>query len=240
MDGLAAITYDLGTDANSGASVSSLTYSHTVGTGDNTVLVVGGSVSSSCNSAPNISGVTYAGASMVQEVYLDDPDPVGCNNAGDSGMYTKTAPTVGANNVVVTLVGATNTISQIHSSANSFFGVDQSDPTRSGNTNSGLNTAATVTVTTLSGDVLVDHVCNGTSVGTVGADQTERTKQNVNISATCNNSASSTQNGADGGGMTWTVSNDVWLISSVSLTPAAAAGGQTILRKAVIRSGTIR
>ena len=224
-DCLAVISYDAGIDASAVGGSSSLTYSHTVGVGSDTALVVGGSVSSSCDSAPNITSVTYAGDSMTNEVYVDDPDPSGCANAGDSGIYTKTNPATGANNVVVTLAG---TNGEIHSSANSFFGVNQTDPTSAGNTNFGFDTAANVTVTTQSGDVLVDHVCNGNSVGTVGAAQTERTKQNNNTEATCNNSASSTQDGVDGGAMTWTVGNDLWLISSVSLTPAEAGAPAAI------------
>lgn len=74
-----------------------------------------------------------------------------------------------------------------------------------------------------SGDLIVDHVCGaGGGTATVGADQTERYDHMGTTALSCG----STQPGANGGAMTWTIEfGAVWTWTGVRILNAAAVAG---------------
>ncbi len=93
------------------ATGTTLTYSHTVNAGSNTVLWV---VAWAANA---VSGVTYNGVAMSQVVSVS-------LDGGASAIYELKTPATGANNVVVTC----GTTGNIRSQAFAFDGVDQTTP----------------------------------------------------------------------------------------------------------------
>lgn len=130
-----AIAYDNSTN-RAQVNSSSLTYSHTVGVGDDRILFV--SVLSYLTD--NITGVTYGGTSMTQ---------VGKVRSGSSGrwiyLYMLVAPATGANNVVISASGTT----YISSQASSYTGASQTSQPNVSTTNSNASTnSLTTSVTT--------------------------------------------------------------------------------------------
>ncbi len=87
-----AIAYDNSSQATSGGGASSLTYSHTVGTGDDRILFV---YTVNHHTLGSITGVTYGGVAMTL-IVSDDATA----NHGQE-MWYLVAPATGANNVVV-------------------------------------------------------------------------------------------------------------------------------------------
>lgn len=81
----------------------SLTFSFTVAAVTDRCLTVGAGFNGGTGSA--VSGITYAGAAMSLGVAKDHS---GSNI--HSALYYKTAPTTGANNVVITLVGSSSSL----------------------------------------------------------------------------------------------------------------------------------
>lgn len=151
--------------SNSGVKTTETTYSwsHTCA-GDNGLLVVG---VASRPSPITVASITYGGVNLTK--IREDTNG---NRIAD--LWYLIGPMPGANNVVVTLSGATPT----HSSAfaSSYTGVDQTNPLDSQN---GFNSAATTTPlvtvpTTLQNYLIVDLLNTGLDdgVATPGVDQT--------------------------------------------------------------------
>lgn len=99
-------------------------------------------------------------------------------------------------------------------------GVDQASPIRTSNTATGASTTPSVTLTgCLTGDVIIDFVTkDGNAAFTVGANQTQISQP----TATEMNAAMSSQNGADGGVMSWSITSDQWTIQAVCLAQASS------------------
>lgn len=122
-----ALAYDSSATSNTG-SASSLTYSHTCSGVDRILLV-----QVWCGSNRTISSITYNGVSMTELSTLTG----GSIGAGErTAVYYLIAPATGANNVVVTLSGATS----IASNSASYTGVDQTNPIDASRTETDLDT----------------------------------------------------------------------------------------------------
>ncbi|KKK75169.1 hypothetical protein LCGC14_2876440, partial [marine sediment metagenome] len=98
-DDLIAISFDATADSGVTGNTT-LTYSHTVGTIDNTYLLVG--VSATGGTDP--SGVTYNGVAMTKITSGSS------NSTVNVSIWGLAAPTTGANNVVVTFAGAVDMV----------------------------------------------------------------------------------------------------------------------------------
>ncbi len=225
LPAMAAISFNIaGTDDCTACT--SLTYGETVGAGSNTVLVVGATAATDgSDPADSFSSITFNGVSMTPQT------DSGNGNALRVVQYTLVAPDASVQHNIVINKTTSSTIDNIIGSDAVYFGVDQTSPVETSNTakDLGASTAVSVTVAGMSAtSMIVDHACAGTSfaVGT-GANQTERSRNNVNNSKACFNGVSSEQSGADGGVMSWTVSgSDSWGISAIALK-AAGAGKST-------------
>jgi hypothetical protein len=139
------ITYDNAADGgNNGGSTTSLTYSYTVGTGANRLLVVN---LIGDTSADNISSVTYAGAPMTLLGKLQAPS----NNF--QYVYYLLNPASGSNNIVITAGTAHYLISE----AASWYNVQQSAQPDAVTTNTALTgaTSMTTSLTTVANGALV-------------------------------------------------------------------------------------
>lgn len=193
----------IGYDASSGGSLNSgvgtqLTFSHTsTGTSTDGVLLVACAVST--GGGTNVTSATYAGAAMTE-----------LSNTLNSSTWRlvilyKKLPATGANNVVVNI---DNSVALACNSV-SLTGVDQTTPFGTVATNSGTGDPVTVTATTTSGELVVDGIAVASAgvTMTVGANQTQNGSQQVGTGAIT--SASSRQNGSDGGVMSWTGASGV-------------------------------
>ena len=152
------------TSNSSTTTATSLTFSHTTGTGGNTIIVV---VVAWRDAARTVSSVTYNALALTALTQRD-------NTVDDHvQIFYRVAPTTGANNVVVTMDSSTN---DIIAGATTFNGVNQSSPVGTETSAAANGTDATVAVTTTAGDVVVGGVAtDGTgSALTPGSGTTER------------------------------------------------------------------
>lgn len=210
---------------NSGPTdCSSLTYPIAPNAGSNRIVVIGMANGGPCDTTATISNLTYNGsATGITNQTTRTWDGCGNGGAADAQIdqYYLLNENTGANNVAITLSQA---VWGLVSTANSFTSVDQTNPVTNSNTNSANapnSGPATVTVTTAGTDVIVDEVCDGTSVGAVGADQTQNYTES-DSHAVCQSQATSTQLGSAGGVMSWSVgAGDTWGITAISLRAAS-------------------
>jgi len=190
----AQVTYD--NSASSNCTVcSSLTYSLTVGSGSNRAMAVWVllSVTFPSTQYPYVTGITYAGVSLIPIATRAFTD-IGIGRAELWALPAGTQPTTGANNVVVTLSG-TGTMDSMHSGAISVAGVDQTQTFTSVQTNSIKDTYSAYMTLPLSGanDLVFDGVCGAASVDSTS--QTQRALNNVDSSTGCNNDGIATASG---------------------------------------------
>ncbi|HEY6947340.1 MAG TPA: hypothetical protein VI297_00880, partial [Gemmatimonadales bacterium] len=185
-----------------------LSWSHTVGTGSNPLLVVGVSVST----GKTVTSVTYRGAALT---YLGDA------NNSQAGMraelwYLK-APAPGTGTVSVSVSGKTEVVG----GAVSFFGTDQFAPFGSVVSASSNSTTASVATASGASDLVISVLVIGGSAAsrTPAAGQTELWDL---YSSVISGGASA----AAGGGsvtMGWTASSaQPWALAAAAIKPAPA------------------
>ncbi|HEX8140302.1 MAG TPA: C25 family cysteine peptidase [Pyrinomonadaceae bacterium] len=195
-----------------------VTWSHTVGSGNNRALIVG--VSTAVITAPGpavdrVTSVTYGGTPLTRLGSQRDSTV----NSGIE-MFILVNPPAGTANVVATIISGVNYV--VGGSA-SFFGVHQTTPTGTFTSATGNDTTPTVAVTTTTGDVVIDTV--GTLPSgflTPGAGQTGRWNGRAFFSSAFDVGAGSTEPGVTPSTtMSWTSNSQPWSIGAVALKPAA-------------------
>ncbi len=143
----AQITFDAAASASTPTSgASTLSWSHTVGSASNSILVVGLAI----NRATGATSVTYDGQNLARQV-LSTSDYLGAT----SEIWTLLAPPIGTAPIVVTTL---DSIAIVGGSV-SFTGVDQTTPIRASNQAGRAKSGATnvsTNVTTQSGDLVID------------------------------------------------------------------------------------
>ncbi|OLE54034.1 MAG: hypothetical protein AUG51_10460 [Acidobacteria bacterium 13_1_20CM_3_53_8] len=201
------------------AGVTSLSWSHTVGSGSNRLLIVG--VSTFTN-APlpvmRVTGVTYGGTPLTRIATQLAPD-----NQSAIEMFQLVNPPSGTANVAVNLLA----VNYVVGGSASFSNVNQTTPTRTPQTNSGTGTSPTVTVTSAPSEIVIDTV--GTQTGVFlapSANQTVGWNGRPFFSNSFDVGAGSTQPGASPSvTMSWIMNGSLpWAIGAVSLIsqPTAA------------------
>jgi hypothetical protein len=228
-----AITQDTPSSAATGTPANSLTWSHTVGTGSNRILIVG--VSSAAQGA-NIT-VTYGGVSMT-------PVPgsfVAAITLSQSQLFYLLNPTSGAANIVVSTSG---TVDRIVGGGVSLANVNQTNPLGAAKITSGNSTSASLSVPSNVGDVVIDVLAkNNTDVPTAGGSQASKwnaTSAGVDLPTAKELGAGSTLAGSDSTtAMSWSWTNArAFAYSSVAVKPTYSVS-QTITSTGHIeQSGT--
>ena len=153
-----ALTFDA-TASSSTTSGTSLTYSHTVASQSNRVLVVG-----VYSSGGDPSGVTYDGDALTKLTSIS-------NGSGSySSIWYKATPSTGSNSIVVSVSSG-----HIFSSSVSYYNADIDTPLADGQTANGSGTTSTITANA-GNDVIFDvlGVANGSTSLSIGAGQTAR------------------------------------------------------------------
>lgn len=213
----AAITFGNTSSSDSGGGA--LTFSHTVGSGSNRILIVGVSIDRT-STVSVINTVTYGGTALTN---------IGNTTSTSSVMrislWRLVSPAVGTANVVVTPVGGNST--DFVAGATSYRGVDQTTPLGTFAEATGGSGTPTVNVSSATNELVVDAVAvDGALLGnsiSEGAGQTER--YNVNTAGLLGGGmigAGSTEPGAATVTMSWTQNglNGRWAIGAVPLKPA--------------------
>jgi hypothetical protein len=207
-----AVAYD-NHSSGGGFSVSSISFPLTV-SGSNRLLWVG--VMFYQNGDTFIADVTYNGVSLTVV-------PSSTENNGSLWIqqYTLVAPATGENTLQVQFGG--NAAFDIGVVGISFTGVDQSTPLGTAVTAADSSVTPSVTVTGLTADDFVVDIMGIAHSGTltVGANQTQRANA---VAGGFYKHAASTQDGGDGGVMSWSNStSQAWAISAVPIKAIASA-----------------
>jgi len=218
-------TIALDGDVSSGTAdgVSSISFSHTTGTGMNRLMLVGVSANS-YGSVQTISSVTFNYDTT--ELPLTEVGSVENEGGRLAAIYGLVDPPSGqAGTVVVTFSGSVG--NGIVAGAANFAGVDQDTPFGTYASNTGTDTTPTVNVATEAKDVVFDTVFLGAgTIGTLAAgggqmDQWNETVDRVRGAASTEEATgvSVTMSWAVSGGAT----SRYWAIAAVPINPAATA-----------------
>lgn len=220
----AAIAVDA-TSSTSGASVSSLTFSHTVGSGAERMLIVGVALR---KNGPVVSSVTYGGVGLTLIASQLDG---GADHRAE--LWYLLAPTSGTANIVVTLSATVDATA----GAISFAGVNQTAPLGSVAGSQGTDQTPSVTIVSAVGEVVADVMsANGDSGAVaVGANQTQQWNQNTGTSDANEFGAQSTEAGAASVTMSWSLTNaNKWAILAVPIKPSPAIAPAAISNLATL------
>lgn len=159
--------------SSSGTGVSSLTWAHTVGTGNHRLLIVGVSVPAE-GSAITVTGITYAGLALTLAVSKMYSYTVITTQYNDAEIWYLVNPPSGSANIVVTLSGSA---SYVVAGAVSYTGVDQTTPIPTTASNDGTGSPAISITTANANSWIVDTLSysNTTSVSpSPNSGQTQR------------------------------------------------------------------
>ena len=193
-------------DASSSRSGTGTTqsWSHTIGSGSNRVLIV---TTSSVNEQAN--SVTFNGAALTLVGRQVDAD-----NASRISIWYRVNPATGPGTIQVTFAGSAEGKTM---GASSWSGVHQSVPVGAFASASGTSGTPSVTVASAVGEVVVDAVSNegGGSI-TVHPSQVER----WNATLLDVSGGHSSEAGATSVTMSWTMPSAYWAIGAVPLKPA--------------------
>lgn len=232
------VTFDAVGPSSAGAAApnaASLSWSHTASGTFRLVIVV-------CAAGKGIdTGValtaTYGGVSMTSLGLIHSNN----SNAGFVQMWGLIAPATGAQTVVVTNSGPT---ADLEGGSVSFNGVNQTTAWQNVATAFGNSTAPSVSITSSSGNMVIDGVANGQAITSSG--QTNRWLKNQNSTTAAGNAASSTASGAGSVTMSYTVTSDWWgIIGADIIADSGGGGGGTatrgdifVVNQSVIRGST--
>lgn len=193
--------------SSSSANNRTLTFSHTVATGTNRLLLVGIAVRSS---SVTVSSVTYGGTALSQYG--------SATRSGTSGvrmyLYRLLSPASGTANVVVSLSGTV----RVAAGASTFINVDQDAPLGTFVSATGSSSSPTVAVPSATGDVVFDTFAVYSS--TTATADSGQTKLWENHSQSKLAGGSSTRPGDEGVEMGWSTGSGAWAIGAVPIHPA--------------------
>lgn len=195
---------------------SSFTWSHTVGSGSDRLLLVGISMSQN-SGATTVSTVTFNGQSLTRVASATDAGNIRAE------LWRLVAPPITTANVVVSLSANERPIC----GATSWTGVDQTTPlgtaaTASGTTSGSGTNQPSVDVSSASNEVVHDVLAvDATNAVAVGAGQTQVWSQSSSGSVTTVRGAASTEPGAATTTMSWSgVPNSTgWAIVGAPIRP---------------------
>jgi prepilin-type N-terminal cleavage/methylation domain-containing protein len=174
--GLCAITYD-SVSSGTASYTTTETFSHTIGSGTNRVLVVGVTFED-CDDYPSVTGITYNGQPLTP---IDSGQVISGNGCGGRAelryLLEADLPSAGAYNVVVSTSG---TFDELVAGAISLENVAQQAPEASNSNSNDAQTTISTNITTITdGAWLVDVVHSGNETGDFvpNSGQTQRYQQ---------------------------------------------------------------
>lgn len=140
-------------------NLNTLTWSHTIGSGSNRILIVYVPISQNVS----VTGVTYGGVSLTQFVGITNGDP-------KAYIYYLLNPTVGTANCVITF---NTSIQYLLAGVASFFNVNQTIPLANGTTKTGTASNKSMNITcTYSNSYILECLGSISGVHSAGSGQT--------------------------------------------------------------------
>jgi hypothetical protein len=221
-----AITFDAASSAG-GASVSSLSWSHTVASQSNRMIVVGVESEYAASSSCQATAVTYGGAALTRIAQA----VAGNNGKGFQcvSLWYRAAPAVGTATVSVTYP---TTMDGATAGAVSLYNVKQGAPDASNSSSSNSGATSTSVTTTAPKSWVVDIFGSGQSLGNLApaAGQTSRWTRDAGGTAS-NSGGSSTKTVAAAGSttLTWTQTGINHSAQVVAAFSPACSGGSLSL-----------
>jgi hypothetical protein len=213
---------------SSGRFSGDISKSHTTGTGQNRLMLVGISVSE--YGMPSVNSATYAGQALtlVGSAYKQTGDYY----EGVLIYYLKNPPS-GTANVVIDYSSNPDYGSVV--GIMTFTGVDQTNPLGPFASATGSSSSASVNVSSAPGELVFDTLMNAYNKAVyVGAGQTQRWNNQGEPTA-----GGSTEPGASTVTMSWSWSwSNPWAIGAVSIKPAADATATPAVSNTPTPSGT--
>ncbi len=189
-------------------NVSTRTWSHTVNSGNNRILIVGLALR---DRARTVSSITYGGTALTKIT----------SSAVRNGveLWRLVAPAVGSANIVATWSGSSDVVGW----SGTFTNIDQTNPIGNTAVNNGSSTGPNVTLSASIGDIVVDTLSTTGDAGTLTAagGQTQICNGLTGTGSSAGRGASSYASGAGSVTMSWTQSSKAWEIAAVVLKAAA-------------------
>ena len=186
----AAITYDNASSSFAAAPATSHTFSHTIGSGSNRLLVVLVATEDGTAADAVVSGVTYNGVAMtLVPSSRSTHTGTGTNESAIFYLLNASLPTAGAYNVQITTAGTTDIIG----SAISLFGVRQQAAEAVATNTSTVNTVSTNITTVTNGAWVLDVLSNGGSANQAFTTTTTGMVERTELASGAHSSATSTK-----------------------------------------------
>lgn len=228
---------ELGTavSAQSTAAANTISVSHTLGSGTNRLAVV--VVTTYRNGGdPNITGITYGGVAMTELV--DKIQTVSSDRFHAAIWYLKNADMPSDGSKTVTATYDESNTKEMQVAVQTFSGVDQTTPfTDSDSTGSSSSVSASLTLTTVSGDMAIDCLNTYTGTRTIGADQT-LVKSQVDAGSTTDLHFSKETATGTSTTMSWTFTGQENAYVAGNMLQATGGGAAAVPQMAMIGVGT--
>jgi len=222
-----SIAFDVNRSGNNAGGSTSVSWSHTTGSGSNRIMLVGVSIRTTTISVSNI---TY-GAQGLTFIRADTHASATIR----SELWYLTAPSSGTATVTVTLSGTSKAVG----GSSTYTGVAQTSPidVNGGTTGTTNSPSQSVTVSTAN-SWLLSHLAisgSGQTVSSEGGGQTTRWDNVTSgASAASRNRGHGSNKGPVGTGsqtMSWTLSASAdWAVSMAAFKPAAASNYNYVLK----------
>ncbi|MFO1485862.1 MAG: GEVED domain-containing protein [Verrucomicrobiaceae bacterium] len=215
----AATTTGSNTSITSG---STLSFSHTPGSGSNRLLLVsvglGNTVADDLNAPGTVTGVTFGGTPMSFVDVQNSSDTV------RTYIYALVNPSSSAANVVITIGSKTSSVS---ASATTFTGVNQSNPLGTAYSSESTGTTASLTVYSAPGQMIYSTAAfdEGAGVQQSIATSSGQTQLAIKSGFDYVSTASSYKSGGSSVTVSYTAGDSQeWAISAVAIKPAPTSG----------------
>ena len=213
---ITAVTSLKVSNTSSGASVTTLNWSHTILPGSSRILVVGLSIDS-----PSISVVAATFANFLPLT------PIGQTNGTQTkvAMFYLINPPVGTYPISINLSATAGIVG----GSVSFNGVDQINPIAGFAGNTGSGSSASVTVASTLGGCVVDTVAPKSPQHATSAGATQNVAWNLSSSSSSYSGAGSTMPGAASVSPSWSLNGTpAWAMGAVALNPSTVLADITL------------
>lgn len=217
------MSISLDTTATGNGSANTLSWTHVVGAGSNTLLIVGISVTSqNAFGTPAASTVTYGGVSMVKAINLAK---TGTPFIAEASIWFLFNPPTGSNTVLATFTGSTATYQNVGGSA-SYFGAQQSNtPDHTASTSGTATGAQALNITPVGGGCWAFSVIaeGGNPPTAPTAVQTQRWSTALSVTVGAGQDTNGTIAGSTNLGWTIAGVTPQWAIVAVTFAPPPLA-----------------
>ena len=221
------VNFDNTSSVEASTAATTISWSHTTGTGDNRLLIVAVGVHLTTGTPTTVTGVTYGSTSLTR---VTTASYTSVNPQVRSYIFILTNPASGTNTIRVNFAASTFYVC----GATTYSGVDPANPIQASNTATGSGTALSVSITVSgTGRAVFGYLSGHRTTATSSWIITEGTGQNnrwTKITNLYKGSGSDKLNVPAGTNtMSWTASRAPnWVCSAIVINPAPISGHATV------------